>query len=273
MSKYIKLDDAAQEKLIEETREKISQGKMLSGEFKLEVKVPEFERDAVILFTQEAFIKLMSLVMSFDKEVGWYCTTDRVGELDDDVYIIKDVLVFPQEVTGTTVDSDDEARVLWFDSLPVDVLKEIRCDCHSHVNMGVSPSQTDINDMQSVLKNLTDDAFRIFMIWNKKLECTAKIYDMAKNVFFDTGDIDIDIIGMNVNDFLLDAKDLVKTKISTTKYTPSKAKTPSKKEKKEVMVSYEDDAFDEDDFFDEDLASYYHRKYGAYNYGAYGYDW
>ena len=268
MSKLINVSEESWANLMAEIIQEIKGKRSIKGEFNYKFTNPDVNRQATILFTPDAYAKLVSLVMIFDKEVGWYCTCRRDGELEDDLYIIDDVLVFPQTTTSTTVDSDDNARVEWFDSLPIDVLTNITCDCHSHVNMGVTPSGTDDKDMQSVLDNLPEDGFRIFMIWNKKLEYSVKIFDLAKNVMFETKDVTVDVLGMKMMEFLERSKSMVKAKTystytygGTNNYYPSLNNTttskkneeiPEKSKEKEEKVEENEDEDDFDIEFDDE---------------------
>lgn len=61
---------------------------------------------------------------------------------------------------------------------------------------------------------LGDDDFYIFMIWNKSLASTNKIYDLKKNVMFEDKDITVKIVGQNegLDEFIKNAKDMVKSK-------------------------------------------------------------
>ena len=279
MSRLIKFTQEHDE-FLEKVIEELKDTRFMSGKIKTEIEIPEVERKACIFFTVEAYAKMLSLIMSFDSEVGWYGTAHRHGELDDDVYIIDDILVFPQEVTGTTVDSDDERRVEWFESLPTETLLNIRCDFHSHVNMGTSPSGTDDKDVKAVVNNLDDDAFRIFMIWNKKLEFTCQIFDMAKNLHFGTEDVVVDVLSCEIADFINEANELVKKKVttyqstksnsSTTKKSETKKASKDKKESEDIDALYED--LLTDDLFDDDYcySNYYNRRRRS---GYYGYNY
>ena len=55
-------------------------------------------------------------------------------------------------------------------------------------------SSVDDTLYENILSQLDDTMFYIFMIWNKKGDKTCKIYDLAKNILFDTADCEIKII-------------------------------------------------------------------------------
>ena len=295
MSKPIKLTEEIQEEFLNKVKEELEKMKVYGGALKIEQKLPEIDRKAMVWFTPVAFSKMLSLIMVSDKEVAWLCTAERYGELNDDIYVIDDVLVYPQEVTGATVESADDLYNEWYDSLPVETLLKIKCNCHSHVNMSTSPSGTDDNDVKKVLNNMTGDMFRIFMIWNKRLEYSARIYDLGKNVLFENDDISVNVLEAEIGDFLADVKDKVKQKsysvkktTSVTTYTPpnkSEDKKDDKNDKKDDKKS--DEKEDEvDDFYDEryyDLLAQleedlglvepeYKRRQPKYSYGYGGYD-
>lgn len=295
MSKPIKLTEEIQEEFLNKVKEELEKMKVYGGALKIEQKLPEIDRKAMVWFTPVAFSKMLSLIMVSDKEVAWLCTAERYGELDDDIYVIDDVLVYPQEVTGATVESADDLYNEWYDSLPVETLLKIKCNCHSHVNMSTSPSGTDDNDVKKVLSNMTGDMFRIFMIWNKRLEYSARIYDLGKNVLFENNDISVNVLEAEIGDFLADVKEKVKEKsyvvkkaTSVTTYTPP-SKTEDKKDNKDDKKDDKksDEKEDEiDDFYDEryyDLLAQleedlglvepeYKRRQSKYSYGYGGYD-
>ena len=77
--------------------------------------------------------------------------------------------------------------------------------------MGTTPSSVDTTLYEKILDQLDDTMFYIFLIYNKRGEKTYKIYDMAKNVLFETADVTVKIIGKDydLEAFLKDAKSKV----------------------------------------------------------------
>lgn len=174
------------------------------------------KRDATVFFTELAWLKMQTLVREFDKEVAWHGVVMRGTDETKDEYYISDILVYPQEVTGATVNTDQEKYQMWLMSHDDDVFNNIRMQGHSHVNMGVTPSGVDNTLYEKILAQLEDDMFYIFMIWNKRGEKTIKIYDLAKNIFFDTSDCTVKILddGTGVEQFLKNAKAMVANKVT-----------------------------------------------------------
>lgn len=90
-----------------------------------------------------AFLKMQTLVAGYDHEVGWYGTAEKI---DDHTYRITDILVYPQYASAAYIDDKDTTEMpLWFQSLSDEVYNHKRFHGHSHVDMGVSPSGTDLS--------------------------------------------------------------------------------------------------------------------------------
>ena len=145
------------------------------------------EEDKVeILFENDAYKKMNALVENCDKEIGWFGTVERTSEKR---FLIKDIIMFPQVVTGVTVQEDEAVDRDWRDDLPDEVYKSMRFYGHSHVRMGCSPSPTDTNHYKCMIQNIHD--FYIFGIFNKNTTNNYwfNIYDIANNILYEKDDI------------------------------------------------------------------------------------
>lgn len=157
------------------------------------------------------------LIREFNDEVAWHGIATRCEEKD--TYLISDILVYPQEVTGTTVTTDQEKYQMWLMGQEDDIFNNIRMQGHSHVNMATSPSSVDLNLYESILDQLSGDMFYIFMIWNKSGSKTVKIYDLRENILFETSDVTVSIKDVgDMSGFLKEAKELVQRKTYTPTY-------------------------------------------------------
>lgn len=143
-----------------------------------------------VYVTPEAFLQMQLLVSKSSEELAWHGTVERNG----DNYIIKRIYVYPQTVTSTTVDADEEAYAQWIMELDDDVLNNLRFQGHSHVKMGVSPSGRDTGNWQKFLNLLTKDDFYIFCIANKQGEFYWNVFDMGKNIVFENKDVTMCVI-------------------------------------------------------------------------------
>lgn len=211
MSKLIKVTQECLDEIRRDFEEALSSGKFSDGKVTFTKTIGALDRKATVYFTELAWLKMQTLVREFDKEVAWHGIAKRCDDPEKDEYIISDILVYPQEVTGATVTTDQQKYQMWLMGHEDDVFNNIRFQGHSHVNMQTSPSAVDTTLYNGILEQLTDDMFYIFMIWNKRKEKTVKIYDMAKNVLFETADVSIEVIndGTGIEKWLADAKEMV----------------------------------------------------------------
>jgi hypothetical protein len=170
---------------------------------------------ATVWLTPEAYGKILALVTEFADEVGWHGIVSRSGSNE---FIIEDILVYPQEVTGSTVATDQQAYTNWLYGLDDEVFGKIRMQAHSHVNMGVSPSGTDDKHRMQILKQLEDTMFYIFMVWNKSLSVHTLVYDMSRNILYENGDVEIKLLNNEAIDgFLADAAEKVQRAVYKNK--------------------------------------------------------
>lgn len=217
MSKNIKITDESLNEVRKAFEEALSTGKFSDGKITFTKTLGIVNRKATVFFTELAWLKMQTLIREFDKEVAWHGIAKRGEDASKDEYYITDILVYPQEVTGATVSTDQEKYQMWLMNHDDEVFNNIRMQGHSHVNMGVTPSIVDTSLYDRILEQLDDDMFYIFMIWNKRKEKTIKIYDLAKNILFDTSDVTVEVLddGTGIEKFLKDAKDAVKDKPTT----------------------------------------------------------
>lgn len=171
-----------------------------------------------------AWRKINTLVGHFNSEVAWNGVVRRLGAHS---FLIEDVLApYPQEVTGVTVNSDEQSYREWFTALDEEMQSKVRFQGHSHVNMGVTPSGTDISDRKRTVTSLPLgmrdelDLFYIFGIFNKSGAINMVVYDYTANTFYDTKDVDILIYAPDFDEetaknFIKEADAAVKSKAST----------------------------------------------------------
>lgn len=219
MSKFIRVPEEALEDIRAGFEAALSSTRFACGKFSFSKTFPDIRRDARIHYTREAWEKQRRLIDVFDKEVAWHGIASRGEDENSDDYYISDILVYPQTVTGASVDMDEEAYAKWItDHLMVgdERFEHIYMQAHSHVRMATSPSPTDLSHQADILSQLKDDDFYIFMIWNKNGSNTIWIYDMKKNILFEDKDIFVVVDGEQDYDaFIAEAKSLVKDRVTT----------------------------------------------------------
>lgn len=145
-------------------------------------------KEATIIYSEKAWFKTIMLVETQKLEVGWYGICRR-AEDDDTTFYIDDILVYPQAVTGATINPDDVKFAAWEDSLDDETFNNLRFHGHSHVNMGVFSSGTDEDFRMRRLSQLEENEFFVFQVFNKRGEIHSAIYDSRNNIFYENKDI------------------------------------------------------------------------------------
>jgi hypothetical protein len=151
-----------------------------------------------IYITADAYIKMRKLVNDTSTEIGWYGTVTKQPGLDE-VYIIDDIIVYPQRVTGVTCEQDDDKMFNFEMSLTTEQVNHKRFQGHSHVNMGVTPSGVDEQFYRDLLTQVND--YFIITVTNKREEYTTRFYDIANNIVYS----DLPIKVLTENGSILDA--------------------------------------------------------------------
>lgn len=177
-------------------------------------KFTKIESKATLFFTETAWAKMQYLVAVYDTEAAWHGVVKRIKDGESN-FVVTDILVYPQEVSGATVNTDQTKYQEWLYSLDDDTFNNLKFQGHSHVNMATSPSPTDLDHQQSLVAQLDHSMFYIFVIWNKSNQRTVMIYDMAANTLFENGDVDVKVIQDDSVGFLKlmeDAKKMITKK-------------------------------------------------------------
>lgn len=243
MSRPIKFTEKLLEEVKKEFAAHLSTTKMFDGKVSFSKEyVWKGDDKATIVFTPTAYLKMFRLIQEFSDEVAWHGVAKR-SEEDESTFFITDILVYPQEVTGATVNTDQVKYQTWLMELPDEVFNNLRMQGHSHVNMAPSPSSVDTTHQEAILGQLEDSMFYIFMIWNKSLKHNIKIFDLKNNTLYEDEDIVVKFPtdDESFDDFIKESKELVKKKSTYSyggggygyAYQKTSKPTQKKEEKKE----------------------------------------
>lgn len=135
-------------------------GRVKTDSFSYKKNFASVKKDAVeVNFTYEAYSQMFALIDHFDCEVAWRGIVNRI---DKTHFQITKILLYPQTVTGTTVDTDQEEFSKWFQALPVETIRNLRFQGHSHVDFGVTPSSRDMEDQWRFIDGLKPTSYQIF---------------------------------------------------------------------------------------------------------------
>lgn len=227
MAKRITIGEAEIEELRKAFEDKLKNVKSADGKFKFEKDLGTVNKKAKVVFEEDTYVRMKMLVALSDNEVGWHCLARKVepSEGFDNQYEVYDIMVYPQEVTGATVNTNKSEFERWLYERPDEEFNNIRFHGHSHVNMGTSPSSVDkamYEDWLGDLQSGSVNQFYIFSIWNKKGEHWMNIYDLDDNILYESKDIEVKYFCSEdgIMSFISNAKEMVQKKVSNT---PSKA--------------------------------------------------
>ena len=221
MSKLIDLTPEIKQALIKKFTESLETNgkKCQDGVFTFSAKVSTAkDRKATVFMEPLAWLKMWALVDHYESEIAWYGLARRGDNPEKDEYIISDIVVYPQIVDGTNVDTDDKVYDEWHKALDPKVWNAMAMQGHSHVNMATFASGTDLKDQKEILDVLTGDMFYIFLIVNKARSVNAKVYDLEKNVLFEKEDVTLKLSDerYDLSAFLKQAEGLVRRRTYAT---------------------------------------------------------
>ena len=145
-------------------------------------KKKEDEKPPMVCFTEQVLAKFKGYVDNCSLEIGWLALVkiDEQGR-----YIVYDTLLPHQNVSAVTTDlMESGLQEVGEEILTTrpDEFNNVRCWCHSHVNMQVCPSGTDDNTFEQFYENCE---YFIRVICNKKGDMRVDFVDLEKETRFD----------------------------------------------------------------------------------------
>lgn len=192
--------------------------------------------DIAIHMTLLAYVKMSKLVATSDKEIAWHGHVTKEGN----IMTINDIYVYPQVTTAATVDAHEEQYGGWMISTFKEELNHIRMQGHSHVNMGVSPSSTDLTYYKDLLSQIDD--FYIFLIINKKGEVHTRVYDKINNILYTEVPLSIVQDGeiVDLNGWTKSSLEMIRPKqyVTPPRTAPNQVAVFVKDEKTERDIAY-----------------------------------
>ena len=167
-------------------------------------KRKEDEKPPMVCFTEQVLAKFKGYVDNCSLEIGWLALVriDAQGR-----YIVYDTILPHQNVSAVTTDlMESGLQEVGEEILKTrpDEFNNVRCWCHSHVNMQVCPSGTDDNTFEQFYENCE---YFIRVICNKKGDMRVDFVDLEKEIRYD-----------NINWYILLSKETEALNNSVAKY-------------------------------------------------------
>lgn len=173
----------------------------------------------LLCITSDVYVTMLELIRQSPVEISWHGLVKR--DKEKGIYVLYDILIFPQINSATTTTTDETEFAKWQMKLISDMnfpIEDLRMHGHSHVNMNVFSSGVDDKYQTDLISKVDDGDFYLFLIMNKKMEICALLYDFEQQILFDTKDIQIKILDKNNNDIINKCKkwisDNCKTQVS-----------------------------------------------------------
>lgn len=141
------------------------------------LSVPE---KPIIYIDKTTLEKMYHYINLCDKEIGWLGTVEQ----DEDDFVIHDVFLLKQDVSGTHTKFDPDVVAEFYQELlkqegGAELANKILFWGHSHVNMDTNPSGQDDSQMDEFGQNGND--FFIRGIFNKKGKASFSVFYYKKN--------------------------------------------------------------------------------------------
>ncbi len=134
-----------------------------------------------ILISRDAYEDMYVIVDEVDKEVGWLCSVERIGN----DFLIKEVFLLEQESHSSTCEITADGLAQFASQIlseredGLEVVNSLRCWCHSHCNMGTSPSGQDESQMAVFVENGCSYFIRGILNKQGRMEFTLFLYDIG----------------------------------------------------------------------------------------------
>lgn len=179
-----------------------------------------------IVMSAMTYLKMLEYVLKINIECAWHGFVTR----NNNIFAITDVKMYPHKGKAAFVESDEdklynqkiitcgvdttyptiEKYEAWKLGLTVEQELSLRFQAHSHVNMGTSPSGTDMQNQKDFMNDIINfietnpaatesertaiNPFYIFAIMNKRQEINWFLYDYETGVLFEKEDLDFSVI-------------------------------------------------------------------------------
>lgn len=139
------------------------------------IKNNYIREDIKVVLSRKALSKIDRMLISLKVEVGFYGLVETYREGSITYYKITDIILYPQNVTGGTINTDELEMVNFFLE-NAHRIRNIRYHGHSHVSLPAVPSSVDIEHMKGMVSSLPKDDFYIFQIFNKHNRISTIVY-------------------------------------------------------------------------------------------------
>lgn len=162
------------------------------------------------------------------KEAQWFCRVDKVKSKNRTYFKVYDMFVPEQYCSSAEVESDPMMLVKFFKELKEkygleqtnEIMSNMTAWCHSHHNMGVSPSGQDITQFNENIENAKlsgQTSPQMMFIFNKKDQYHLRIWDPETDIIYQN--LNLEILPYDFSYLDEEAKTKFKKKVVKAKKT------------------------------------------------------
>ena len=151
--------------------------------------------DPALLITHLDLQRIRHIVDIAPKEAQWFCRMEKIQEDSKIYYKIYEMYIPEQYCSSAEVESDPQMMYKFYKELKEEhgveetnsIMSNLTVWCHSHHNMGVSPSGQDIKQFAENIDNArkaNQTLPQIMMIFNKKDQYHCRVHDFDLGITF-----------------------------------------------------------------------------------------
>jgi|11_taG_2_1085331.scaffolds.fasta_scaffold00055_46 hypothetical protein len=153
-----------------------------------------------LYISYEGLEAIKHIVSIAPQEAQWFHTIEVENE---NTLVLSDRIYIPEQNTSAAqVDSTSEMLINFYKELSKEfkteevnhILQNMGCWCHSHHNMGVSPSGQDVKQFTEFVKSSIEqnqNTWQIMLIFNKKDQFYCRAYDPKTGIIYEGLDLEI----------------------------------------------------------------------------------
>lgn len=157
-----------------------------------------------LYISYEGLEAIKHIVSIAPQEAQWFHTIELETNYDNVISLfLSDRIYIPEQNTSVAeVNSTSEMLIKFYKELSQEfkmeevneILKNMGCWCHSHHNMGVSPSGQDITQFTEFVNSSIEqnqNTWQIMLIFNKKNEFYCRAFDPKTGIIYEGLDLEI----------------------------------------------------------------------------------
>lgn len=214
-----------------------------------------------LFISHEDLERIKYVVDLAPKEAQWFCRVEKAKAGSTTYYRVYEMYIPEQICSSAEVESEPMMMVKFFKELREEhgvektneIMKNMTAWCHSHHNMGVSPSGQDIKQFNENIENAKlakQTSPQMMFIFNKKDQYHLKVWDPETDIVYQN--LELELLPYDFSEI----KDQTKSKFKAKVYKKSESSKylHSASSKTEKSWDFLEWGMEEDDSFSKSLS-------------------